>query len=228
MLQLLAHDVRAADHTAQCRFVQDHPQAQRPGRVVDPVLTVQPHLQACAGLFGGEQGDHFPDDRAGVGRGLQHSRDHHRFVGAEADGVRLQGDVDALGDLAIGLPPARLPRFLGHLQQRLDDLRVRHPVDRAQIAHIAGTDAAAAVLQVTDLGPGDHQPLRHLAAPQPTGQAQPAQLDARTASPDSGVAVRRNERCTSGSTTSFGPQIAMEHRLLIACRASPRGSQNGL
>jgi hypothetical protein len=66
VLQLFTHDVRAADGTPQCRFVQDDPQAQRTGRVVDPVLTAQPHLEACAGLFGGELGDRFPEDRVGV------------------------------------------------------------------------------------------------------------------------------------------------------------------
>jgi hypothetical protein len=174
MFQLFAHDVGTADDTAQCRFVQDGPQVQQGGQVVDPVLPAQPHLQARGGLFDSELGDRFLDDRVGVGGGLQQSGDHHGLVRVEGGGVRLQGDVHALGDVAVGMPPALLPGFPGHLHQNVDSLLVRHSVERAQVAHVAGADSAVAVLQVTDLRLGDHQPLGHFRALQPTVQAKPA------------------------------------------------------
>lgn len=53
VLELFAHDLGAADDAAQCGFVQYHPLAERPGRVVSPGLAAQPDLMAHGDLFSG-------------------------------------------------------------------------------------------------------------------------------------------------------------------------------
>ncbi|GGT51858.1 hypothetical protein GCM10010271_65010 [Streptomyces kurssanovii] len=88
VLQLLAHDVGRAHDTAQGRLVQDDPQTQRARRVVDPVLTAQPHLQASGRLFGSERGDRFSNDGLRIGGGLQQAGDHEGLVGMDRGGVR--------------------------------------------------------------------------------------------------------------------------------------------
>jgi hypothetical protein len=60
VLQLLAYDVGTADGTAQRRFLQGDPKAQRGGWVVDSMLTAQPNLEAPGGLFGSDRGESFP------------------------------------------------------------------------------------------------------------------------------------------------------------------------
>ncbi len=134
-------------------------------------------------------------------------------------GVRLQADVDALGNVAVDVPPALLSGFLGHPHERVDDLLVRHSVDRAQIAYVAGVDGAAAVLQVTDLGLGDHEPLGCFCALQPACLTEPAELGSQAASSDGGIAVRRHGGVPPVPSRCAGPQVAMEQGLLIMCHA---------
>lgn len=195
---LVEHHLLVADHPAQRRLVDHGPQSQRVLRRVDPVLSPRPYVDALLDVRRRGLGKRAVDQRLGVRPGLEQARDHLGLVHAQRLRVGLQTDVDAVRDVAEGVPPALLAGVLRHLHQRVDDAVVLDLVHPAEVAHIALADGPAAVLQAADLRLRDQQPLRHFLGRHAFEFAQAAQFLAQPASPDSGIDVGRHGNGTSG------------------------------
>lgn len=172
---------QAPHDPAQTRLVQDHPQPQRIALGGDPALPAQPYLHPLVVLRLRGLRRAAAHDRLGVRPGLQQAGDDLGFVHPERLGVGLQTDVDAVRDVAEGVPPALLARVLGHLHQGVDDPLVLDLVHPAQVADVALADAAAAVLEAADLRLRHQQPLGHLFGRHALELAEPAELLAQPA-----------------------------------------------
>src|SRR5215207_731056 len=195
VLQMRAQDRPAADRPAQYGFVDDGPQPGGPFVAGQDLLTrraqrdepldlgVRQHPLAPAELYDGPR----------VVRGLQQPGHELDLVGADQLGGDLEpavGVEPGRGQVVVPLPPARVVRLAGQVQQAFTLGRVVELVEGQQIVDVAHLEADPAELEPADLG------LR--AADRPAGVgaadvgvlAHPAEVGAEH-DPQGGRAARR-------------------------------------